>query len=228
LLWNRPASKCALEHDEEKSKEAFRVTKAKLEKHLPASSNQDQQKQTMPLLNPACHLTSHTWETFHRWVKEEHEGWTAKGRDVATKEETKAAGAYDGDKSYFIDGIYDPNPKTTKPSKTNKATPEDTRDDRNPAAKKQKNVLSPPKNFVGPVEFAALPTSLHNHVLSFAGVPTIGAMTCMSKLLLGGGPAAKADSVWAPHLKFLFQELFDDTFDCSNCETQVTPISQRA
>lgn len=174
-------------------------------------------KHTIPLLQPNCHLTSHTWGTFNRWVKENNPGWKAKRR-VATAKEAEAAGAYNSGKSYFVDIIYqviDPNKKKKAKKKNN----DDDDTDKKPAAKKQKR--EPPKNRVGPFDFLSLPDALQLSVLGFANVPTLGALVKCSKQV---SQLAKSDVVWDGHVRFLLKELFDDAF--GGCDA-VVPISQR-
>jgi hypothetical protein len=176
-------------------------------------------KHTLPLLTPKIHLTSYTFGTFNRWVKE-HEGWTSKRRE-ATKQEIAKLGVYNRGKSYFVDVVYqvhDPS-KKKKQSKKKKAPSSDEEDgDKKPAAKKPKRE---PYAYVGPFPFDSLTESLQLHVLSFADVPELGALTRSSKSIR---ELAVRDDLWAPHLQFLLKELFDDAFgDCDH----VIPISQR-
>jgi hypothetical protein len=197
-----PASKAALMR-EEVAKTMFLAAKTTFEEsqesHLPF------RKHTILLLKPNIHLTSVTWGTFARWVKENHEGWTAKRRE-ASKEEKEEALANNRGKSYFVDIVHKlPDPskkKKTTTTKRKKAPPSSTEEDQKPAAKKQK------KDY-GPFPLASLPEHLQAQVLTFADVPTLGSLVRSSKAL---GELAKKDDLWEPHLKFLLEKVFDDAF----------------
>ena len=210
--WMAPASKRALDR-EEQAKAKFLAAKTDFEKSVLPTLNKPGDKHTIPLLQPNCHLTSHTFGTFNRWVKE-HEGWRAKRREAAP-EEKEAAGAYNRGKSYFVDVIH----QVPDPFKKKKKAPPTDCDDKKPAAKKKK--IAPPKKPVGPFPFALLDESLQLYVMSYADGPTLGSLLRTSKSL---NTLAIRDDMWAPHLQFLLKELFDDAFDA--CD-HVTPISLR-
>jgi hypothetical protein len=202
------ASKGALER-EQSAKDLYLATKKDFEESIKTTTKKDMSpgtKHTIPLLQPDHHLTSYTWGTFNRWVKENHKGWTAKRR-LATPEETKAAEAYNSGKSYFVDVVYQVHdPK--KKAKTKKAPPPPADDDKKPSATK-KMKRAPPKNRVGPSAFDSLLENVQLRVLSFADVPTLHSLSLSSKHL---GELAKQDEAWAPNLKFLLEDLFDDAF----------------
>jgi hypothetical protein len=196
-----PASQAALMR-EEVAKKNFLAAKKKFEAskepRLPS------RKRTIFLLKPTMHPTSITWSTFARWVKENHEGWTAKRRK-ASEEEKKEALAYNRGKSYFVDVVYklpDLNKKKKTSTKKKKVPPSSEDEDQKPSAKKKKKECTP-------FPLASLPVHLQAQVLSFADVLTLGALVCSSKAL---GELAKKDDLWEPHLKFLLEELFDDAF----------------
>lgn len=212
--WMAPASSRALE-PEKTAKDAFLAAKSDFEERvLPTLAATPGTSHTIALVGPECHLTSHTWETFNHWV-EENDGWEAKRRE-ATTEESAHSRAYNRGKNFFIDVVYtvpDPNKKI----KTNEiASDEDIK----PSAKEQR-IIEPPKHRVGPFPFEQLHEYLQATVLSFVDVPGLGSLVRVSKNM---NNLAMRDQIWAPHLKFLLQELYDESF---GKDVPCIPISKR-
>jgi hypothetical protein len=105
-----PASHAALRREHE-AENAFRKAKKEIEKREAPPTG----KTTIPLLQPHCHLTCHTWGIFRKFVVK-HAGWNAKRR-VATPEEKKKSGEKRKGKVYFVDVIYTaPTKKDTPPT----------------------------------------------------------------------------------------------------------------
>jgi hypothetical protein len=94
-----PASQAALRRECE-AEDAFRKAKKEIEEREAPPTGIT----TIPLLQPHCHLTSHTWGKFRKFVVK-HEGWNAKRR-VATPEERKVSGEKRKGKVYFVYLIY--------------------------------------------------------------------------------------------------------------------------
>lgn len=113
------------------AKTKFHAAKAEFEATISPSLHV-RDKHVVPLLTPAEHLTSHSWSTFNRWVKDEHVGWTTKRRE-ATADEMREHKTDNHGTSYFVDVVYqvtDPS-KKRKTSKKQKKSEED--DNRKPA-----------------------------------------------------------------------------------------------
>ena len=85
---------------------------------------------------------------------------------------------------------------------------------------KKTNASSLLYNSVSPLQ--DLPEQLQLHVLFFLNVPELGALDRTSKQM---GSLAKRNEVWATHLKFFLEEIFDDVF--IRDESNITPISKR-
>jgi hypothetical protein len=196
-------SKGALER-EKQAKESFRQAKCELEQTALFQSLKFGSKHTIQLLQPNFHLTQHTWGTFRDWVEENHDGWKAKRRQAST-DEMAATGCPSRGKGYFVDVVYQ-DPASIKTKRKKKKKKDD--DDAKPLAKKAKP--APPKNRIGPFDFISLPKQLQHVVLSFLDVPTLGKTVRVSKDV---GVLAKSDDLWAPHLKFLLEELYDGAFE---------------
>jgi hypothetical protein len=94
-----PVSHAALRREKE-AKEAFHKAKKEIEGREDPPTG----KTIIPLLQPHCHLTGHTWGTFRKFVVA-HAGWNAKRR-AATPEEKKKSGEKRKGKVYFVDVIY--------------------------------------------------------------------------------------------------------------------------
>jgi hypothetical protein len=94
-----PVSRAALRREKE-AKEAF----CKVKKEIEEREDPPTGKTIIPLLQPHCHLTCHTWGTFRKFVVG-HAGWNVKRR-VATPEEKKKSGEKRKGKVYFVDVIY--------------------------------------------------------------------------------------------------------------------------
>jgi hypothetical protein len=217
-----PASKKALAR-EETAKEAFRAAKKEFEENIlpTAKGSFGKGDHVVQLLKPNIHLTSHTWNTFNKWVKK-HDGWKAKRRE-ATPEEKKEANAYHSGKSYFMDVMYEtPDPKKKAAAEKRKMKKAEQAE---AAAQKKQRMLEElaPKNRVGPFLFESLPQAVQLQVLSFVEVPTLNSLIRTSKAM---SKVALQDEVWAPHLKFLLEELFDDAF--GRPRGTMVPISKRA
>lgn len=108
-----PASKRALER-EEAAKTKFREALEVFNNKKDNCTEHGRIYTVSPLLTPDIHLTSQTYGTFHRWVKENHPNWRCKRRE-ATAAECKEHAVYNRGKSYFVDAIYEqPDPVKKK------------------------------------------------------------------------------------------------------------------
>jgi len=201
-----PASKRALER-EERAKTIFAEAEARFGKEvLPSLQGKLGTSHTLvALLTPDIHLTSHTYGTFSRWIKENHPGWKLKRRE-ATKEEAKAHKAYShkgGTKCFFVDAVY------TVPDPQKQAKREKAAEGR--AFKKQKLLEEKNRTPIYKMEGAAafplgeLEDALQLQILAYAAdVPTLNALMRTSSRLR---TMVDTDAFWKPNLQFLLREL---------------------
>jgi hypothetical protein len=201
---------------EKEAQEKFEEAKEEFEQNVLAKLAVGD-KHRIELLDPGLHLTAYTWGTFRSWLEENHPGWSAKRRQ-ASKETCKRLGSQSRGKGYFVDVIYQ-DPSTIKPKKKRKKKAEEEEEEGLEAAKKPKAIPAPPQNRVGPFPLCSLPEQLQLSVLGFVDVATLGNTLRVSKHLCA---LAKRDDLWAPHLKYLLEELFDGSLG-----NHPMPISQR-
>jgi len=211
-----PASKQALER-EARAKDLFVAAKASFEKEILPSLPVGKSHTIIPLLTPNIHLTSHTFGTFHKWVKQEHAGWKLKRRE-ATKEEAKAHHAYSRGKCYFVDAIFE-NPEPEKVAKRQKATIQ--RANKKLKAEEERN--KPPKYTEGgPFPLEKMESNLQQHILGFAA--DVSTMNSLMRTSKHWNFMVDRDEFWGFHLNKLLRKSFDGAI--YNCE-HIVPLSER-
>lgn len=206
----------------ETAKKAFLTAKANFEQNTLPYLQIGTKYEVRSLLRPQCHLTSKTWPIFRNWVENQHPGWRAKRRAATAGESVGKPGR--SGKAYWTDCFYQ-DPSTLKPRKKRSKKRVENADQKPAAADTNKKFKSGPASikpkfeYDGPFAFESLPEPLQLVVLSFSDVPTLGALVLVSKRI---SALAKRDDMWAHHLNYLQQQLFDTAL-----ENDPHPLSQR-
>ena len=93
---------------EDQAKSLFNTQKSATEEQARLQN----QKTTVELLTPSCHLTGACWKSFSKYVRE-NKGWSIK-RVEATDQQKRASGEKRKGKVYFVSVTFDPTATTSK------------------------------------------------------------------------------------------------------------------